>query len=79
MVNRSKLLALSDTWKAENKEINIDPKPKIREKSKKIQPHNIVFMSELYSSGDKVIKKKVEPKKQYFGFLTNNNLRDRAA
>jgi hypothetical protein len=78
MVNRSNLLALTDTWKAENKEINI-PKPKVREKSKKIQPHNIVFMSELYSSGNKIMKKKDEPKKQYFGFLTNNNLRDRAA
>ncbi len=37
MVNRSQLLALSDSWKAENKEININV-PKKSYKNK-LSPH----------------------------------------
>lgn len=45
MVNRSKLLALSDSWKAENKEININ----IPQKSykNKLSPHKLKLLKKI--------------------------------
>jgi hypothetical protein len=43
MVNRSKLLALTDTWKAENKEINIAPKSY----KNKLSPHKLKLMNKI--------------------------------
>jgi hypothetical protein len=45
MVNRSQLLSLSDTWKAENKEININV-PKKSYKNK-LSPHKLKIMKKI--------------------------------
>jgi len=45
MVNRSQLLSLSDTWKAENKEININV-PKKSYKNK-LSPHKLKLMNKI--------------------------------
>ena len=45
MVNRSQLLALSDSWKAENKEININV-PKKSYKNK-LSPHKLKIMKKI--------------------------------